>query len=56
MTRDDINSIKIVVKIKKFFIINKENVLFAIINFENDKWSNIDLNDNLNKIINDKRK
>ena len=56
ITHDDINSIKIVVETKKFFIINEKNVLFAMINFENDKWSNIDLNDNLNKIVNDKHK
>ena len=37
MTRDNMNSIKIVVETKKFFMINKENVLFAMINFKNDE-------------------
>ena len=36
-TRDDMNSIEIVVETKKFFMTNKKNVLFAIINFENDE-------------------
>ena len=37
MTRENINSIKIVVETKKFFITNEENVLFAMIHFENDE-------------------
>ena len=50
------NSTKIVVETKKFFMINKENALFAMINSENNEWLNINLNDSLNKIVNDKRK
>ena len=56
MTRDDMSSTETVVETKKFFITNEKNVLFTMINFENDKWSNINSNDNLNKIVNDKRK
>ena len=37
MTRDNMNLIKIVVKAKKLFIINEKNVLFAMINSENDE-------------------
>ena len=37
MTRDDMNSIEIVVETKKFFVTNKKNVLFAMINFKNDE-------------------
>ena len=37
MTRDNINSIETVVKVKKLFIINEKNILFAMINFENDE-------------------
>ena len=56
MIRDNINSIKTVIETKKLFIINEENILFAMIDFENDEWLNINSNDNLNKIVNDKRK
>ena len=37
MTCNNISLIKTVVKTKKLFMINKENALFAIIKFENDK-------------------
>ena len=37
MTRDDMNSIKIVVETKKFFVINEENVLFAMIDSEKNE-------------------
>ena len=37
MTHNDMNSIKIVVETKKFFVTNEKNVLFAMIDFENDK-------------------
>ena len=50
------NSTEIIVEVKKFFVINKENALFAMIDFKNDEWSNINSNDNLNKIVNNKRK
>ena len=56
MTRDDMNSTEIVVETKKFFVTNEENALFAMIDFENDEWLNIDSDDNLNKVVNDKRK
>ena len=56
MTRDDMNSTEIVVETKKLFMTNKKNVLFAMINSEKNKWSNIDLNDSLNKVVNDKHK
>ena len=56
MTRDDMNLTEIVVETKKFFMINEENALSAMINFENDEWLNINLNNNLNKVVNDKRK
>ena len=56
ITRDNMNLIKIVVETKKFFITNEENVSFVMIDFENDEWSDIDLNDSLNKVVNDERK
>ena len=37
MTRNDMNSIKIVVETKKFFVINEKNILFAMIDFENNE-------------------
>ena len=56
MTRDDMNSIEIIVETKKFFVTDEKNALFAMINFKKNEWLNIDLNDNLNKIVNNKRK
>ena len=37
MTCDDINSTEIIIETKKLFMINEKNVLFAMIDFENDK-------------------
>ena len=56
MTRDDINFIFIIVETRNFFMTNEKNALFAIIDFENNKWLNIELNNNLNKVVNNKRK
>ena len=52
----DINSINIVVQTIKLLITYEKNVSFFIIDFENEKWLNIDSNNNLNKIVNDKHK
>ena len=37
MTRDNMNSIEIVVETKKFFMTNEEYILFAMIDFENNE-------------------
>ena len=37
MTCDDMSLTKIIVEMKKFFITNEKNVLFAMIDSENDK-------------------
>ena len=52
MTHDNMNSIEIIVETKKFFIINEENISFAMIDSENNEWSNINSYNNLNRIIN----
>ena len=56
MTRENMNSIKIIVETKKSFMINEENISFAIIDFENNEYLNINLNNSLNKVVNNKRK
>ena len=48
--------IETVVKTKKVFMTDEKNVFFLMIDSDNDEWSDIDSNDNLNKIVNDKRK
>ena len=56
MTRENMNSIEIVVEMKKLFVINEKKISFVMINFKGNEWSNIDLNNSLNKIVNDKYK
>ena len=56
MTRDNVNLIKTVVETKKLLVTNEKNVSFVMIDFENDERSNIDSDDSLNRIVNDKRK
>ena len=36
MTRENMNSIEIIVETEKLFVINEENTLFFMINFEDD--------------------
>ena len=37
-------------------MIHEKNISFFMIDFKDDKWLNIDSNNNLNKIVNDKHK
>ena len=56
MTCEDMNTIEIIVETKKFFMTDEKTVSFFIIDFENNTWLDIDLNDSLKDIVNNKRK